>query len=496
MLSAGTTPQTVFSLSFGYGAVGHNNGNVMSIINNLDNTRNQTYTYDSLNRVATGQSQATAGTACWGQQFGYDAWGNLQSITGTKTGCSTLTLSANASIKNQLIGFGYDAAGNLTQEGSGTPSWTYTWDAENRLTTLAGSATARYTYDGDDQRAKMTGNGLFWRQPGGPFLSKSGLGGAILAERIYFQGKHIGIWHPGGSINYLVQDALGGEHIVTNATGAVCQDIDTLPFGSEIDYTSACDVSYKFAGIERDDQNSANLDYAINRYYNLRLGRFLTPDFSSSPDLVPFADLNDPRTLNQYGYVRNNPLAGTDVDGHGFWDRVKNCFMYGHCVTDEKIVQMAQQDRNWLKQNCITCYGKSGSDLDKLSNRQIISLYEQVQLDAQHGNVLTGTPPNVGTAPAGPMRTQWGWSGQQSYNAVVRKLNVPNTPEGTVNITEQELGGRLPTREEALRMIQDAGGRVLRDVETHPPGGVSTHTYPHINYETANGIKGAIKVQQ
>jgi hypothetical protein len=67
--------------------------------------------------------------------------------------------------------------------------------------------------------------------------------------------------------------------------------------------------------------------------------------------------------------------------------------------------------------------------------------------------------------------------------------------EGTVNITEEQLG-KLPTREEALRMIQDSGGKVIRDVETHGPDSVSTHQYPHINYETASGVKGAIKVQQ
>jgi hypothetical protein len=35
---------------------------------------------------------------------------------------------------------------------------------------------------------------------------------------------------------------------------------------------------------------------------------------------VPYANLEDPQTLNLYSYVRNNPLAKADADGHCFWD--------------------------------------------------------------------------------------------------------------------------------------------------------------------------------
>ena len=250
-----------------------------------------------------------SGSACWGQSFGYDAWGNLQSESTTK--CSAGQLSAPADFRNRLTGFGYDAAGNLTQEGSGSPSWTYSWNAEGRLTGVSGSAAATYTYDGDGQRTKMTGNGLFWRQPGGPILTKTGLGGAVIVDRIYFQGKHIAGWHSGGSLSFILQDALGGEHVVTNGSGVVCEDLDTLPFGAEIDYINNCDHSYKFAGMERDDQNSANLDYAMARYYNNRLGRFMTPD----PPLMD-QHIVDPQSWNLYSYVRNNPLSFVDPDGN------------------------------------------------------------------------------------------------------------------------------------------------------------------------------------
>ena len=58
-------------------------------------------------------------------------------------------LNAAADNHNHMIGFNYDAAGNLTKEGSGTPSWNYSWDAENRLSSISGSAADTFTYDGD-----------------------------------------------------------------------------------------------------------------------------------------------------------------------------------------------------------------------------------------------------------------------------------------------------------------------------------------------------------
>lgn len=45
-------------------------------------------------------------------------------------------------------------------------------------------------------------------------------------------------------------------------------------------------------------------------------GRFTSSDWSATPQPIPYADLTDPQTLNLYGYVRNNPLARADPNGH------------------------------------------------------------------------------------------------------------------------------------------------------------------------------------
>jgi RHS repeat-associated protein len=69
-----------------------------------------------------------------------------------------------------------------------------------------------------------------------------------------------------------------------------------------------------YTGKERDSE-SGN-DYFGARYYASTMGRFLSPDWSAKEDPVPYVVLDDPQSLNLYAYVRNNPLARTDPDGH------------------------------------------------------------------------------------------------------------------------------------------------------------------------------------
>jgi RHS repeat-associated protein len=69
-----------------------------------------------------------------------------------------------------------------------------------------------------------------------------------------------------------------------------------------------------FTGKERDSE-SGN-DYFGARYYASSMGRFLSPDWSAGPTAVPYADLQNPQSLNLYEYVGNNPLTRTDPNGH------------------------------------------------------------------------------------------------------------------------------------------------------------------------------------
>src|SRR5262245_34178376 len=92
----------LISISYDFHLSAGDNGNVFRIINNRDNSRNQVFTYDALNRLASAQN---AGTNCsqttlnpnqtkfWGNSYAYDPWGNLLSKTVTKCNAENLSVS-------------------------------------------------------------------------------------------------------------------------------------------------------------------------------------------------------------------------------------------------------------------------------------------------------------------------------------------------------------------------------------------------------------------
>ncbi len=83
----------------------------------------------------------------------------------------------------------------------------------------------------------------------------------------------------------------------------------------------------QFTGKERDAESA--LDYFGARYMSSAQGRFTSPDWSASPQAVPYADLSDPQTLSLYSYVRNNPLSKTDPDGHCIPGCIFDAVIYG-----------------------------------------------------------------------------------------------------------------------------------------------------------------------
>jgi hypothetical protein len=89
-LQSDLCPATVGNIMhrvYGFGAGSLDNGNVLSILNCLDANRNESFSYDSLNRIASAATQGATCAYCWGQLFGhmsgsqyvsgYDALGKL-----------------------------------------------------------------------------------------------------------------------------------------------------------------------------------------------------------------------------------------------------------------------------------------------------------------------------------------------------------------------------------------------------------------------------------
>jgi RHS repeat-associated protein len=158
------------SYSF-YDVNGKNNGNVISISDNLNPGRTQNFSYDSLNRIGTAKTTTTSGVDCWAQSFGYDPWGNLLTATPTQTGCPMTSLNVNMNINNRITntGFSYNLSGNTL----GDDLNTYVYDAESRIKSL-NSGASTYSYYGDGQRA--------WKAVGSDTTGYIYLGNQPIAE--------------------------------------------------------------------------------------------------------------------------------------------------------------------------------------------------------------------------------------------------------------------------------------------------------------------------
>ena len=317
--SSGTAPSScsdsthidnIEDFTYGFNLGSTNNGNVIQLANNRNPSRTQNFAYDSFNRLTSATTQATSGTYCWGETYGYDAWGNLQSISGASgyTGCTQESgFSFTADTKNRNPMFAYDATGNTTSDGT----YAYTYNGENQLLTAAG---VTYTYSGDGQRVQKSNGTLYWYGTGSDPLDESDAAGNITNEYIFFGGSRIARRDSASNVNYYFSDHLGSARVVTNASGTILDDSDFYPFGGERSYNSSSGNRYKFERKERDAE-TGNDNFGARSYIS-RFGRFLSVDWSAVPAPVPYANLTNPQTLNLYSFVADNPATFADLDGH------------------------------------------------------------------------------------------------------------------------------------------------------------------------------------
>ena len=225
--------------------------------------RSQNFCYDALNRIKLAQTTSTHSTGptyCWGETYTVDAVANLTAISQTTnsnyTGCSeesgfNITVSGN-----RIVGYCYDADGNLLAY-SVPPcnSPTYSYDAENRITTTAG---VTYTYDADGNRVVKSGTRLYWYGPDGQVLTETdtSLGNPI--DYVYFAGKRIAKVNASNTVYYYFADHLGSSRTIVQdgPTPTLCYDADFYPYGGErTPYTNTCSQNYKFTSKERDSES-------------------------------------------------------------------------------------------------------------------------------------------------------------------------------------------------------------------------------------------------
>ena len=372
--SDGTISGTIQDFDYAYGTWGTtNNGNVT--VMDAVGTQNfgRSYTYDSLNRIAT---MSAPGDSCSGLSWTFDSWGNRTSQTATGGSCyqqPSTTFSAN----NQLPPpYQYDAAGNMTYDGTHT----YSYDAENRLTTVDGGSTANYAYDAEGRRVQKTVSGA-WR------VYVHDLASRVVTEvvpsswgpgYVYLGGNQLAEYSQ--STTYFVhQDHLGSTRLLTGLNQGIVQKLDYLPYGELISTDSGIDT-HKFTGKERDSESG--LDNFGKRYDSSSMGRFMTPDAFYKDSHV-----GDPQSWNEYAYARNNPLRYVDPTG-------ENATVSTSCSTDANNHTTC----NVNVSASIAIYAQQGSNLSQQQLNQAASTIQSSIQNAWSGSFTQdGVSYNVST---------------------------------------------------------------------------------------------------
>ncbi|MCU0241158.1 MAG: RHS repeat-associated core domain-containing protein [Vicinamibacteria bacterium] len=215
---------------------------------------------------------------------------------------TTRTYSVNVTADGAT--YTYDANGNLSTKTTGSDTWAYTWNAENQLTrvTKNGVEVATFKYDPVGRRAEKVASGMTttWTYDGEDILREA----RGTATTTYIHGP--GIDEPlakidqAGNTTYLHADGLGSIVKETNSAGAVTL---TRRYDTWGNLESGADqAGYAFTGREWDPE--INLYYYRARYYDPKVGRFISED--------PAGAVDGP---NLYRYAHNNPSRFSDPSG-------------------------------------------------------------------------------------------------------------------------------------------------------------------------------------
>ena len=201
----------------------------------------------------------------------------------------------------------YDANGNMITRVEGGLTYNQTFDAENRLISVAVSGqTTQFIYDGDGNLVKKVNpdNSKTIYVLGIYEVDKTS-GGTVTQTRTYYPVA--GAMRIGSTLYYTLKDHLGSASVVTDTSGNIVGENRYYPFGETRLTTGTIYTDKLFTG-QREMAGLGIYHYQA-RFYSPKLGRFLSPD-----TIVP--SYTNSQHLNRFAYVINNPLRYTDPTGH------------------------------------------------------------------------------------------------------------------------------------------------------------------------------------
>jgi RHS repeat-associated protein len=262
-----------------------------------------TYTYDGFGRLKTADN---LGNNALDETYSYSLTGNLLSrtrVTGAYVYPAGNAARPHAATKIGTATLTYDANGNMLTDGKRT----LTWDASNRLSTVAQTgSTVTLSYAPDGARAKKV-----WAF--GKMLYPSA---DIEIDRTT-PGTDIFTFYPHPDLKIVVNNAthavtnqfLHRDHLnsvrqVTGSAGTIVEQTGYAAFGERTNTTMQTQKGY--IG-ERFDPETG-LMYLNARYYDPVFGRFISPD-----DWDP---TKEGVGTNRYAYADNDPINKSDPNGH------------------------------------------------------------------------------------------------------------------------------------------------------------------------------------
>jgi RHS repeat-associated protein len=304
------------------------NGNITNIVNTSGNDTGETvvYTYDPLNRIKTATASSSISGNNYAETYSYDALGNITAKNGQtylyQGNTGTLTANPDAATSVNAVTYTYDADGNLTTNGTITNTWNY----KDQLTqTVKGAVTVNYYYDQNGNRVWYKVGSANTYYPN----SYYSYDGTTKTKQIYIGNLLVAtIKTAGGTVTpwYVQSDNILGSNLVTSSGGIQQQVLAYYPYGdirlNEI--FSTIDEKNKFGSHLYDSET--DLNYFGARYYNAKIGRFISED----PSFLSIGDNNlvqqnakqsqtnllmNPQAFNSYTYANNNPITNIDPDG-------------------------------------------------------------------------------------------------------------------------------------------------------------------------------------
>lgn len=227
-----------------------------------------------------------------------------------ETFTTTATIHPN---NNQLLGlsgsetiaYSHDANGNVITDGS----FTYTWDALNRLVQVqeSGSIIATYGYDSQNRRIRKTVGGQsihYHYDLNNQLVAESLADGTPLRDYFYLNNEPIALreYQNNPGLYYYITDHLGTPRRLITSIGTVVWEAAYLPFGQAQVKTGTVQNNLRFPGQYFDSETG--LHYNWNRYYDPASGRYL------SADPIGLAG-----GMNLYAYVGGDPVNWVDPEG-------------------------------------------------------------------------------------------------------------------------------------------------------------------------------------